>query len=44
MKLKKKKNYSVDLNKKALGEVNFSSYENLDNVNGIYSNFTQGHW
>ena len=44
MKFRSYKNYSVDLSKKALGEVNFSSYENLDNVNGTYSNFTQGHW
>ena len=44
MKFCSYKNYSVDLNKKVLGEVNFSSRENLDSVNVTYSNFTQGHW
>ena len=36
-------NYTVDRNKKALGESNFSSCENFDNVNGTNSKFTQSH-
>ena len=35
------KNYSADIYEEALGRVNFPNYNNFENINDAYSNFTQ---
>ena len=38
------KNYFIDGYEEAVLEINFSEYENFDNVDDAYSNFIQNLW